>query len=170
MKTLIEDYSFNKATKQITFTGRTKPAVLEEILLITNVTTGDILYSFADKLRGGSLAGNVLTLVFDTTNMSNTDRLQIFIDSDERQDDVIMMMASLLKAVNFSRDAADRMRVIMDNNPMLYTYMRNSGASMPGSTEGWYSASSWNTVDAREQLMTTNNIVVNQRMGRWNIS
>lgn len=170
MKTLIEDYSFNKATKQITFTGRTKPALLEEILLITNVTTGDILYSFADKLRGGSLAGNVLTLVFDTTSMSNTDRLQIFIESDEYENNVIMLMTTLLKTVNFARDPGDRMRMVMENNPMLYSYMRNSGTPMAGSTEGWYSVNSFNTVDAREQLMVDNNIVVNQRMQRWVIS
>jgi hypothetical protein len=55
----------------------------------------------------------------------------------------------------------------MDNNPMLYTYMRNSGTAMAGSTEGWYSNGSWNVVDAREQLMSIQNQVIIAKMQRW---
>jgi hypothetical protein len=169
MKTLVEEYKFDKANKQITFTGILVPSALEEILLITNVTTGDILYSFADKLRGGSLSKNVLTLIFDTTKMNDTDRLQIFIESDQYQTMVAEFLRAMLKTVNFSRDSADRMRIVMDNNPMLYTYTRNSGTSLAGSQEGWYSPSSWNTVDAREQLMALQNSLLNSRMQRWEI-
>jgi hypothetical protein len=167
MKVLVEDYKFDKDAKQVTFTGNLVPDSLEKILLITNVTSGDIIYNFADKLRGGNLSGNILTLIYDTSKMSNLDRLQIFIDSDQHQDDVIMMLANLLKTVNFARDYNDRIRIIMDNSPMLYTYMRNSGSSLNGSSEGWYSAGAWNTVDAREQLMEISNTALIQGMQRW---
>lgn len=167
MKTLITDYAFNKTTKQVIFLGRDYPKSLEEVLLITNVTTGDIIYNFADKLRGGSIDSNVLTLIFDTTKMSDTDNLQIFIESNVYQEDVIKMMTTILKTVNFARDPADRMRMVMDNNPMLYTYMRNSGTAMAASTETWYSVGSWNTVDARDQLMSINNTNMMNRIGRW---
>jgi hypothetical protein len=167
MKTLVEDYIFDKDNGRVIFTGSTLPSTLEELLLITNVSTGDIIYNFADKLRGGTLSNNVLTLTCDTTKMSNSDRLQIFIDSDQYQDTVIMMLSNIFKSANFARDVNDRLRIIMDNNPMLYTYMRNSGTAMAGSTEGWYSNGSWNVVDAREQLMSIQNQVIIAKMQRW---
>jgi hypothetical protein len=167
MKTLITDYAFNKTAKQVIFLGNQRPETIEQMLLITNVTTGEIIYNFADRLRGGVLDNNVLTLTFDTSTMSNSDNLQIFIDSDDYHNEMLMLLSTLLKNTSYSRDAADRMRVIMDNNPMLYTYMRNSSTSLIGGTETFYSISSWNTVDAREQLMAIQNLALQNTMERW---
>lgn len=80
MKILFEDYTFNAATKEVTFVT-TSTIGLSQLLLITNVTTNQIIYNFADPNAGGSIVNNVLTLDFDTTAMSNTDSLQIFLDS-----------------------------------------------------------------------------------------
>jgi len=80
MKILFEDYSFNAATKQITF-NTTSTIGLEQLLIITNVTDNIIIYNFADPSAGGTISNNVLTLDYNTTSMSNTDSLQIFIDS-----------------------------------------------------------------------------------------
>jgi hypothetical protein len=80
MKILFEDYSFNAATKQITF-NTTSTIGLEQLLVITNVTDNIIIYNFADPSAGGTILNNVLTLDYNTTSMSNTDSLQIFIDS-----------------------------------------------------------------------------------------
>lgn len=80
MKILFEDYTFNAVTKKITF-NTASTISLSQLLLITNVTTNQIIYTFADPSTGGSIANNVLTLDFDTTAMSNTDSLQIFLDS-----------------------------------------------------------------------------------------
>lgn len=167
MKTLVESYIFDATNKRIVFTDKVAPVNLEEILLITNVTDGDIIYNFADKLKGGTLDKNVLTLTYNTTAMSSSDRLQIFIDSDEYNNMVARMLNGLLRNTSIPRDAADRVRIIMDNNPMLYTYMRNSGTAMAGSTEAWYSTGSWNTVDAREQLMAIQNQTLIVAMQRW---
>lgn len=79
MKVLFQDYTFNAATKKVTF-NTTETVALEQILLITNVTDNIIIYNFADPLKGGTILNNVLTLVYDTTTMSNTDSLQIFLD------------------------------------------------------------------------------------------
>ena len=79
MKTLVNGYSFNAAARQITFTEIVPPGI-ESVLLVTNVTRGVILYNFADSSAGGTLTGNVLGLAASTTDMSNTDALQIFID------------------------------------------------------------------------------------------
>ncbi len=80
MKILFEDYSFNAATKQITF-NTTSAIGLEQLLIITNVTDNIIIYNFADPSAGGTISNNVLTLDYNTVSMSNTDSLQIFIDS-----------------------------------------------------------------------------------------
>lgn len=74
----IGSYVFDKTTKTITFSNVS--FTQEQILLITNTTTQTIIYSFADSALGGTLIGSVLTLNFDTTSMSNTDKLQIYVD------------------------------------------------------------------------------------------
>ena len=80
MKILFEDYTFNAATQQITF-NTTETITLERLLIITNVTDNLIIYNFADPNLGGTITNNVLTLNYNTTTMSNTDRLQIFIEN-----------------------------------------------------------------------------------------
>lgn len=77
MKKRVTSYTFNAAAKTITSTDFTS---LDAILLITNVTDNVIIYNFANPALGATLAGTTLTLVYDTTSMSNGDNLQIFID------------------------------------------------------------------------------------------
>ena len=77
MKTLVSTYTFDPTAKTITFD---KAYSLEQILLVTNVTTNAIIYNFADPAMGGSITGSVLTLDFNTTAMSAGDKLQIFVD------------------------------------------------------------------------------------------
>lgn len=77
MKKLITNYTFDASEKQITFTDYVTLS-LPSILLITNVTDNIIIYNFADS--GGTVAGNVLTLTYNTASMSDTDKLQIFYD------------------------------------------------------------------------------------------
>ena len=167
MKTLIDDYTFNPITKTVTFTGNAAPTVLEQILLITNVTDGEILYNFADRLRGGVLDQNKLVLTWDTGAMSSTDKLQIFIDSDEYHQNMVIMLEALLKNSFIPRDTADRIRIIMDNNPVLINYMRNSATSLNTTGEVWYSPSSWNIVDDREKISVAYNQASFVAMQRW---
>lgn len=82
MKKLISEYTFNAATKQITLTEYTS-VDLESLLLITNVTDNIILYNFAGQDKGATIVGNVVTLDYDTSSMSNNDNLQIFIDDGQ---------------------------------------------------------------------------------------
>jgi hypothetical protein len=81
MKTLTSDYTFDKTAKTVTFTGTKKPTLIEQMLLVTNVTNNTIVYNFADPSLGGTLSGSILTLNYDTSAMNNTDKLQIFYDS-----------------------------------------------------------------------------------------
>lgn len=78
MKQLIPNYTFDASAKTVTFTDFTSIS-LERVLLITNVTTNTIIYNFA--ATGGTVAGNVLTLDYDTTAMADTDDLSIQYES-----------------------------------------------------------------------------------------
>jgi hypothetical protein len=79
MKIIVSNYSFDASEKKITFTDY-NPIIIERVLLITNITDNIIIYNFADPTKGGTAATNVLTLTYDTTSMSDTDKLQIFYD------------------------------------------------------------------------------------------
>ena len=66
---------------------------LKVFQLITNVTDGIILFNFADPARGGtatydaSTNTTTLTLEYDTSTMSASDSIQIFLDKQEQKVD-----------------------------------------------------------------------------------
>jgi hypothetical protein len=128
MKKLVSNYSFNAAAKQITLADYTA-LDLESILLITNVATNTIIYNFAGQGKGATVSGNILTLDFDTTLMSDTDELQIFIDDgfSPAANATIEELTKALEDNNFflrrilqaltpvaNMDAAQRLRVTVD--------------------------------------------------------
>ena len=71
--------------------------------------------------------------------------------------------------LTFARDNQDRVRVIVDNAQQTLLYNRNSGSALQGGTsETYYGASSWNTVDAREPLKQQMRLNYTQvRNTRW---
>jgi hypothetical protein len=71
-------YAFNASARTITFSGIAISQ--EQILTVTNTTDGIMIYCFADSNLGGSLVGSVLTLSYNTSSMSNSDNLQIYVD------------------------------------------------------------------------------------------
>lgn len=122
MKILVENYTFNSSTRQVTLTDYTS-VDLESFLLITNVTDNVIIYNFADPAKGGTVSTNVLTLDYDTTAMSNGDSLQIFIDDGESPatnsalETIDLLLTQLLKRSESLAvvDTAQRQRVVVDN-------------------------------------------------------
>jgi hypothetical protein len=132
-KIRIINYSFNKASKQIVFLDYTSIS-LDGLLLVTNVTDNTIIYNFADPIRGGTVSGNVLTLSYDTSGMSDTDSLQIFYDdpaispatettaellvalSEDIESSVFLLkrIAKILEPIS-TQDVQQRQRVIIDN-------------------------------------------------------
>ena len=131
MKKLIENYTFNPPTKEVVFLDYTT-INLERILIITNVTTNTIIYNFANSLQGGSIDGNVLTLNYNTSSMSNTDKLQIYYEtidtpaSEEtlqllltmvqNSDNSIQLIKRLLKILEpiSTQDSSQRQRVAVE--------------------------------------------------------
>lgn len=122
MKILVENYTFNSSTRQVTLTDYTS-VNLESFLLITNVTDNVIIYNFADPAKGGTVSTNVLTLDYDTTAMSNGDTLQIFIDdgkspaTNSALETIDLLLTQLLKRSESLAvvDTAQRQRVVIDS-------------------------------------------------------
>ena len=122
MKKLVENYSFNAAARQITLTDYTS-VDLEALLLITNVTDNIIIYNFAEAGKGATITNNVVTLVFNTTSMSNSDKLQIFIDDGESPatnsalETIDLLLSQLLKRSESLAvvDTSQRQRVVVEN-------------------------------------------------------
>lgn len=80
MKKLVNGV-FDASAKTVTFPDYAEIS-LERVLIITNVTDGIIIYLFSDPAKGGSVSGNVLTLEYNTTSMSDSDSLQVFYDDE----------------------------------------------------------------------------------------
>lgn len=74
-------YVFTPVSRSITLSGVTELSN-EQLLLITNTTSGSIIYNFADPTKGATVSASVITLEYDTTNMSVSDSLQIYADVD----------------------------------------------------------------------------------------
>jgi hypothetical protein len=86
MKKLIPSgYQFLASSRIVNFPtslyGPQNPVNLESLLLITNVTKGQIIYNFADSTATGAVnSTSGFLLGYNTTSMSNNDKLQIFYD------------------------------------------------------------------------------------------
>ena len=76
------NYTFDASAKTVTLTDFTVVEV-ERLLQITNQTDGVILYQANNPAKLATVSGNVITLTFDTTTMSDTDILQIYYDDGE---------------------------------------------------------------------------------------
>ena len=85
-KRLIFDYTFDASARTITLKD---VYAQKRFLLITNVSTGDIIYQFNDAGAGMSdisfdyaRSETTITLTYDTTAMSDTDDLQILLEEE----------------------------------------------------------------------------------------
>jgi len=82
-KKLVHDYRFDASAgiiRILDIEQSQEELKVSEVLLITNVTTGDIIYLFNDPDKLGSVDSNIITLDYDTSGMSDDDDLQIYID------------------------------------------------------------------------------------------
>lgn len=58
--------------------------LLDEVLTIANVTTGELIYNFACEGETGTTEGNILYLFHDVSTMSSDDVLIIIIQEERR--------------------------------------------------------------------------------------
>lgn len=131
MKIKVNNYTFNKTAKTVTFTDYASVS-LDGILLVTNVTSNVIVYNFANPALGGVVAGNVLTLTYDTVLMSDSDRLQIFYEdsalnsaTSENQATQKAILDALLVMAGNSNDTLKLMAVLKKNLEPISTQDAN---------------------------------------------
>ena len=107
---ILESYSFNNSTRTVTVTG--KNIRREQLLLITNVTAGTVIYNFSDPSLGSSSYTNsvdsttgtettTIILTYNTAAMNATDKLSILVEESYQE----MVPAEAL------RDPVDKFRV-----------------------------------------------------------
>ena len=85
MKKLITGYQFFPSSGVVTLTeyGPTNPVALENLLLITNVSSGSIIYNFADPTTSATVTGNSNSFrlgLSSVSQMNTGNKLQIFYD------------------------------------------------------------------------------------------
>lgn len=112
MKKLITNYQFDSTNKTVKLLDYSSVS-LENILLITNVSSNTILYNFASPGFGADVTGNTITLDYDTTSMLNTDVLQIFYEDLEESpatEETLSLFRRILRVLqsNATVDSADR--------------------------------------------------------------
>lgn len=129
MKVLINNYVFDPSLKRVTFSDYSS-IDLEGVLLITNVSINEIIYNFAEPTKGGTISGNQLTLTYDTTAMSVSDKLQIFYENGENGASDVTSLAILDGLATLRRmaknmeslqvvDAVQRQRVSVEAMPTI---------------------------------------------------
>lgn len=126
MKILIENYIFDASAQTLTLSDYTS-ITLEQILLITNTTDNIILYNFADPTYHASVLTNVITLGYNTTSMSDTDSIQIFLDIPDAIQSV-NDAASLIQLQALNTDLAFMMRYLISimNDPTYLNKVSNA--------------------------------------------
>ena len=156
-------YVFDKDSRTITFSGI--DISQEQILLITNTTDQIIIYSFADQSIGGVLVGSVLTLDYDTTSMSNTDKLQIYIDIPD-----VVQMVSDSNVYATSADIAFMIRYLISvmsdpvylnkiNNSLQTTLLSGSTTAVTGTLTGVTTLSNQTNIGGKSADMVTSNLM-----------
>jgi hypothetical protein len=86
---ILESYTFTPSTRTIVVTG--KNIRREQLLLITNTSTGTVLYNFSDPALGASSYTNsvnsvtgtettTIVLAYNTSSMSSTDKISILVE------------------------------------------------------------------------------------------
>lgn len=127
-KKLVTAYTFTPGAANAGTVVVSGTYALEQFLLITNVSTGATIYQFNKPAKGGTVStggGNTtLTLEADTSSMSGSDRLQVFVD------DGLNAQVSLTNAsVEISNDTGNPVPVsgtVTATGPLTDTQLRAS--------------------------------------------
>jgi hypothetical protein len=143
-KVLVGDlgsYTFNATAGTVTLTGLPTLSI-EQVLVITNVkdSANDVIYQFDLNSRGGTISGNVITLVYDTTSMADTDPLQIWIDLPTfyllSEDILTSNGANVVKAVMSGYDSSNNKFVNLNSTSSKRLLVSNeTPPAGPGETQ-----------------------------------
>ena len=184
---IIEAYTFGNTTNTVNITGKNlRP---EQLMLITDVTTGTVIYNFSDpSLKATSITNSVNTssgletcnvvLSYNCSALSSTDKLSILYD--ESYDEI--------KPYETLRDPVDKMRVsepqalidtdfeygiqptkwegisLLNNRPSAF-YDPTTGLSGTATTGSFYNASGSYTISNITASSKTVTLAINNTTG-----
>lgn len=129
-KDITGSYTFNKAARTVTLVSVPYTITLSNLLMINNATSNIMLYNFTDTTKTATISGNVITLAYDTSSMSNTDILDIWvsIESFEATYYTLMMNRALMLAYSASAINFNGMQMLIsDSSPNTYPITSPSG-------------------------------------------
>ena len=147
MKVLLPSYLFDAIDGEINILDY-PPVRIEQLLIITNVTRNQIIYSFADPKLGATINNNTIALHTDTTQMDGADKLQIFIE-----DYVVPSTETTLTAVNFN---LNRSNTLLNSISSLQQITNNSLSSINLDTNEVESLIRTVNVSVSSRLLTIN--------------
>lgn len=137
MKKIVSSYSFDASERRITLTGLVVP--LERLLLIVNATRNLIIYNLTGtghptQPLGATVAQNsgntVVTLAFDTTQFSDSDKLSIFYDDGTSGGNTIdgssLTITGIESEVEIKNDEGNPVPVVAPSNYRLPVDLRGS--------------------------------------------
>jgi len=118
VKIQIKNYIFDASARTITFSDY-DAIDIDSVLYIIHVTDNRAIYNPMNKNLKGSVFGNVLTLNYNTTTMSDDDELQIYYDKipDPATEETLQSIAGL----DYDTETTD----ITDINNIITTYKKN---------------------------------------------
>ena len=115
------DYTFDASAQTITFAD---PIVEENIGVIANKDRGVLIYNSFDPSAIGTLAGQVLTLTYDTTTHADSDILQIFYGEDSKHvtvDNQTSLTNEALRAADVKVSIDNELVNVVVVDPNTYT-------------------------------------------------
>lgn len=152
---IVDQYTFSASAKTITFPQYSNLR-LEGVKLITNLNTGTIIYQFNDVAKKGTVSSNILTLVYDTTAMSNTDKLMIIYEEVgggifNRVTQILYQLLELVRSPSYMAllGSGDAIRVVFDGNSAMNTV---NGVTTVTTVSTTTNLTNLNTVDSRNLI------------------
>ena len=114
-------YTFNAEDGTITFVDT---FTLQNVLLITNVTSNISIYNFACEGLGGDFVINTLTLDFDTSDMDSSDELVVIMQVAATDEDSTIIIdagseATLLYTQKIENSLTSIAELLVETNRLL---------------------------------------------------
>lgn len=150
MKIRLTSPTFDASAQTVTHPSFSD-VTLSGIQLIVNVTDQIIIYNFADTTKGGTLAGDVLTLEYDTTTMSDTDELMVLVEDGSSTQPI---SASSLPLPTGASTSANQTTIIghLDG---VETSLTNIDADLGATSDAASTVGGAGSLNAKARLMTT---------------
>lgn len=80
-------------------------------------------------------------------------------------------LRNILRAVTFAKDSADRVQVVVQNQPGMSVYNSNTSTSaVAGGSPAYHTANTWNVVDGRVEIQELSQQNFQMTRSRWSIT